>query len=119
MSWPELIPPWDQAKYFQTIRETLFTSITGPISVALADPTRVCLIFSAPGDYAVGVSVRSGVALGGGITIMPDGSPFVLTHSMVGPLVQYQWFAVGTGEAANLTVIEVALSQWPQTCPST
>lgn len=115
MSWPELIPPWDQARYFQTPRETVYSALSSVTTVALSDPTRVALVFSASGDYGVAVSIRSTVSTGGGLMINPGDPPLVLTHSMLGPLVQQQWYAIGAGTGSNLTVSEVSLSQWPTT----
>lgn len=113
MDYPAIIPPWDQIRYFQSPRETLFQGVTGPSSIALADPNRVGLLVSACGDLAVAISLNSAATAGQGLLLHPGGQPFLLTHEQVGVIVQMQWFAVGSGAGSNLTVIEILLASWP------
>jgi hypothetical protein len=108
--------PWDQASFFQPPLETTFAAINGATSVALADPQRVGLLFSAPGELAVLISTSQNVSTAKGIVIMPVEHPFVLLHSQVGNLVQQQWWAYGEGDGFDLTVVEIRLSRWPRAC---
>jgi len=117
MDWVDTIAPWDQIRYFQTLKETTFTSLAAAVSVALADPQRVGLIFSVVGDYAVNISTKRSVSVTSGLVLLPDAPPFLLLHGQVGPLVQLEWFAIGQSDSGILTVIEIPLAMWPSVSP--
>lgn len=107
------LAPWDQAPYFQPIKESLFSSIGIQIVVAVADPTRVGLIFANHGNGTVDVSTNPNMNVGSGISVDKSLGAIYLTHKDFGPLVQQTWYAAINGASPTLTVIEVRMAKFP------
>lgn len=113
MSGALVLSPWDQAPFFQPIRETTYTNLTAVTSVALADPQRIALIFSNALGSQINVSTHRSVSNASGIPVLGGVNPIVLLHKDLGPLVQAEWFAFDASLPCALTVIEVLLAKWP------
>lgn len=107
------LSPWDQAPYFQRIKESFFNFLGNGIQIAVADPSRIALVISNSGAGNAYVSTLPTVSSNTGIVLGVGQVPLMLLHHDVGPLCQQAWYGSMTGATTGLTVIEVLLSKWP------
>lgn len=113
MSGAVILSPWDQAPFFQPIRETTYSNLTVVTSVAKADPQRIALLFCNVLGSQINISTSRILDNNTGIPILGSVVPLMLLHKDFGPLVQAEWFAFDASLPCALTVIEVLLSKWP------
>lgn len=106
------ILPRDTGPYFD-FTETSVSCNNNVVQACKADPERVCLVIGVSTNAAgVGITSKSGTAIGGGMFITPQ-SPFVLYDFANGPMVQREWFITST-LAITVAVFEMFLRRMPQ-----
>ena len=113
----ELLAPWDANRLFDAPVESIydFSVLGSPYKVAVANPRRVLLGFSAVaavGGY-INVSTHPEVLPSGGLTVGASPPWVWLTHREHGPLVALDWYAKISQGLNSLTVFELLLREWP------
>lgn len=108
------LPPWDAARWFQPVTETLFSGALVQQQILTGDPMRVAIGFSAFGQNAYYVSIHGGQVTGQGVAVSAQFQPAWLWFADAGPLIQQAWYATGGGVGTNLTVYTVSLRAWPE-----
>ncbi len=108
-----LLSPWEQAPYWQNVKETQITATGALITAVGADPNRVALLFTANSLNTTYVTTLSGGAVASGIALTTAFPTLILSHHEVGNLVSQQFYWTGAAVGDLLDVIEISLSKWP------
>jgi len=114
----DLLPPWDQLPYFQTLESGLVTASGGPGQSTLivpGDPMRVLLVLStsiSSGTMVVTSSSTDATA-GNGIALANTNLPLVINQAWWGPLTASAWY-IAAGVMGSIYYKALTMKEWPR-----
>ena len=98
---------WINSQYLFDVVETGYALVTTSTQIAIANPSRVCIIISNGNTGGCLVSTQSTNSSTQGLYLQGSELPYSMKAADVGSLVTKDLFAVGVGIGAVITVIEV------------
>jgi hypothetical protein len=102
---------------FERVRNPLWRIVTlgtTPVEAARMQPDRILLQFyTAAGSDPIRVATESSFAYNDGILVPSTGAPLEYRYVAHGPIVGQSWYAVSSGVAARLIVIELVIDGAP------
>lgn len=79
---------------------------TSVVRAVRANPSRVGIVLSNLGSTPITLSMGHGPGGPQCVLLPPASSPFVLLGSMIGPVVQLDWYAVSSASGGSLGIVE-------------
>lgn len=114
---PGKMAPWDENAYFLNPAQTVANvSNTAASQIIGANPQRIALLFGTNPGVTIQIGINPNPVANEGFTVSSNFTFSPMVQHEYGSLVTQAWYGINVNAVGTvqITVIEIALREWPQ-----